>query len=529
VGPNGYIEKVRENLQIFSEDFTDVTGWAKDEVTASANQTTAPDGQTTADELTETTSNTAHWSYTQGGVFTTTIGVDYTFSVFAKKGDGSAAPDIIQLTFRSAGHGISQYANFNLSTGVVTASTGGTASIVSKSNGWYLISFTATATISAASSGGAITFTNNNPTATRGPIYVGNTNANVFVWGAQLEVSDFGPTEYIKTEAAAVSVGPVSGTPRLDYLGSDCGRLLLEPQRSNLYTFSEQLNQWTAVNATITANDSISPDGYTNADRVQFIAGGLVYISGTGSAGENTLSVYAKAKSGTSAQFRFFANGATTESANQTATDQWQRFTFTYTYSAVTAGLTAPSTGASDVLFWGFQHEVGAYATSYIPTLGTAVTRVADAASRTSASALIGQTEGTFVIDIIASSQNADAGGAFSVLFTAGVAGDNFQIYTAEKNLRFYKEPSSIDFYSSVNLVEGQRYKIGYAYKAGDYAFYVNGVQVGTSTNASVPAVSSIYINQFANGTYQAQNRFNQVLFFKTRLTNAQLAELTSL
>jgi hypothetical protein len=41
-------------------------------------------------------------------------------------------------------------------------------------------------------------------------------------------------TDYIATTSAAVSVGPVANVPRLDYLGSSCPRLLLEPQRTNL-------------------------------------------------------------------------------------------------------------------------------------------------------------------------------------------------------------------------------------------------------------------------------------------------------
>jgi hypothetical protein len=50
--------------------------------------------------------------------------------------------------------------------------------------------------------------------------------------------------------------------------------------------------------------------------------------------------------------------------------------------------------------FWGKQLEIAAYATSYIPTLGAAVTRGADAASKTGISSLIGQTEGTLFIDV---------------------------------------------------------------------------------------------------------------------------------
>jgi hypothetical protein len=50
----------------------------------------------------------------------------------------------------------------------------------------------------------------------------------------------------------------------------------------------------------------------------------------------------------------------------------------TNSYSASSAGLKVATTGADDVIFYGFQHEIGAYATSYIPTLGAAVTRLAE-------------------------------------------------------------------------------------------------------------------------------------------------------
>jgi len=172
--------------------------------------------------------------------------------------------------------------------------------------------------------------------------------------------------------------GTINGATWVSGIGAPVAQTALVSwnKGTNLYPYSSQLNQWTASFATVTANYAVSPDGYTNADRVQFTAGGLVYISGSGSAGENTLSVYAKATNGTSAKFRFFGNGTTILSSDQTATGEWQRFTFTYTYSAQTAGLTRPTTngGVDDVLFYGFQHEIGSSATSYIPTLSTAQT-----------------------------------------------------------------------------------------------------------------------------------------------------------
>jgi hypothetical protein len=150
---------------------------------------------------------------------------------------------------------------------------------------------------------------------------------------------------------------------------------LIEGVRTNLYLRSNEFNLWSKSGTfTVTANDAISPDGTLNADRVEFTAShNLLYLGGTGASGSNTLSVYAKAKNGISAKFRFFSNGNTLSSSDQTATGEWQRFTFTYTYSAVTAGLRGATTGADDILFYGFQQEVSASATEYIPTTTTAV------------------------------------------------------------------------------------------------------------------------------------------------------------
>jgi hypothetical protein len=72
-------------------------------------------------------------------------------------------------------------------------------------------------------------------TATAGSSYVsqGYTSSTIVTRSvAQLETGDIA-TEPILTTTAAVSVGPVANVPRLDYLGSSCPRLLLEPQRTN--------------------------------------------------------------------------------------------------------------------------------------------------------------------------------------------------------------------------------------------------------------------------------------------------------
>jgi hypothetical protein len=72
--------------------------------------------------------------------------------------------------------------------------------------------------------------------------------------------------------------------------------------------------------------------------------------------------------------------------------------------------------------------------------------------------------------------------------------------------------------------------KIAVAYKNNDVAMYVNGSLVGTDTSHTTPATSNLYLGQENAGTTASLWKpYSQALLFKTRLTNAQLAELTTL
>jgi hypothetical protein len=141
---------------------------------------------------------------------------------------------------------------------------------------------------------------------------------NVGTSVSQVETGDV-MTDYIATTTAAVSVGPVSGLPRLDYLGSSCPRLLLEPQRTNLALYSEQIDNagWTKQGLTITANSAVSPDGYTNADLLDDGTAASTqhwFFQGTTLANSTTytLSLYAKYVSRQNMTINIF-NGASSQ------------------------------------------------------------------------------------------------------------------------------------------------------------------------------------------------------------------------
>ena len=401
----------------------------------------------------------------------------------------------------------------------------------------HTISFTGTGTIVITGTGsgtlvgtGAANRVSLSFTATAGALILTGTGTITL---AQLETGDIA-TPYIATLGTAVSVGPVANVPRLDYLNSTCPKLLLEPQRSNLALNSESFDNatWTKSNATITANTTVSPDGTQNADTAVITAGGYIYaeffpyaaVSGQSA----TLSVFAKNASG---ELVFFG-GATTAGTDvykiENYGNGWYRHsrvrTFTAT-AATTLQYIISSVGTS--ILWGAQVEGSnsGYVTSYIPTLGASVTRGADAASKTGISSLIGQTEGAFMIEV-----NLDSRASFTY-FTLSpnltVSTNYLGILIGNASIAFESVVGSV-LQAGITLSNSStgRFKIAAAYKANDFVLYVNGTQVGTDTSGTLPACSAVGLYEFGQ---TPSVKYNQALLFKTRLTNAQLAELTTI
>jgi len=500
VGPDGLIEKVRTNLALYSQDWTN---WTLFQATATANTTANPlNGAVDADTLTISTATTgvSYRSVSTGTALAT-------FSVYLKAGTHDQA----SVGFTD---GTDFAVNVDLTLGTITGvSSGVTGTITSVGSGWYRV--TATRTISNTSTPNA--FVN---------VIVGTVGDSVIVFGAQVELGDIA-TDYIATTSAAVSVGPVSGLPRLDYLNSTCPRLLLEPQRTNVATYSEQFDNaaWSKTKATVTANDTISPDGYTNADKIVFADGtSTIYQTYNLAGATATRSVYIKGTAGQTISLDdVFASQPLI-----TLTGQWQRITFTaaapngYGFGISTFG----GATARTIWLWGAQTEVGSYATSYIPTLGAAVTRGADAASKTGISSLIGQTEGTLFaeVDLALNGNSAGilaitgVGTTFIYLFTAA----NTNVLNANVYVSGVQEANM-----TYTLPSAGTYKIAIGYKANDFVLYVNGVQRGSDNSGSVPACSDLYID---STTYNIlpNTKHSQALLFKTRLSNADLAALTA-
>jgi hypothetical protein len=156
---------------------------------------------------------------------------------------------------------------------------------------------------------------------------------------------------------------------------------------------------------------------------------------------------------------------------------------------------------------------------------------LADACSKTGISSLIGQTQGTLFIEANLSNNTSDVFRGIAELNDGTTANRITLFRNLNGTLRLFVRQSSASQadISYATLVTGS-VKIAVAYANNDISFYVNGVQVGTDTSATIPTCSDFDLGiQEKNTDRILGDSINQTLLFKTRLTNEQLQTLTSL
>lgn len=365
--PTILMEPQRTNLQLNSED---ISLMGQISVSTTVNQTAGPSGLVTADLITETATTSTH------GVFnnyacSVVSGTAYSLSCYFKKGPGATAPDIVQI---SSPQGFtSLFANYNITTGVVTQSGGTTStSITSVGNGWWRCSLTATASSTASFSGLAISLTNNNPTSGISPTYLGQTTSNIYAWGAQLEAGSY-PTSYIPTTSATVTRNADAATK--------LGISSLFGQTEGTVAYKLYLNK--TVGGGLQVFSTLTNDANTlfyaaylgNAGQITFdfyIGGVYTFSFSSGvvlSTGVNNIAVVYKAGA-----YKFFVNGVLTNTnTNATViTSTISRLTlaspldpFNGAYYSVVAFKTALSDGELELLTGNWFDTYAAMATFY--------------------------------------------------------------------------------------------------------------------------------------------------------------------
>lgn len=379
----------------------------------------------------------------------------------------------------------------------------------------------------------------------------------ILVWGFQLSVGLTAKPYFPTTDRLNV--------PRLTYQngGGGCPSLLLEKQSTNLVTYSEQFDDasWSLGNASITANATTSPDGTQNAEKLYTNTATSTHqirktISSV-TAQNYTMSIFAKkgelnyirfwedGQTGKQAYFNLNTGVATnvdmTSASIENMGNGWFRCSavvaipasgvFGYRVLLTPDGTTTSFTGngSDGVFLYGAQLEASSYPTSYIPTTSSSATRVADACFKTGISSLIGQQEGSLFAQV---SIPNGAEGSRAIAVQGG--SDRVGITVDGTSVGFFIVNSSGVVYSVATTIAWQpTNKLAVAYKSGNSTLYVNGSAVLTTTASFTlgGAMANVYLGQyeFAPGTGQNGQSQSQAILFPTRLTNAELALLTSL
>ena len=327
--------------------------------------------------------------------------------------------------------------------------------------------------------------------------------------------------------------------PRIDY-SSGFGSLLLEPQRTNKITYSEDFSQWSKTGTTsVSSNDNISPDGTQNASTVSGLTGSgsndLYLITGENPASKTySFSVYLKGEGTLRLQISNNVNQGISETV--TLTSDWKRHIVTGTFNSTSGTLSATlddsGATATEYKIWGAQLEEGSYPTSYIVSnSGSATTRSADVANNSGNADLINSTEGVLYAEIAALADD----GTYSIISLSDNSSNNFIIigYKDTTNrlfcdaiiggTRFVSNPTTI-----VN--QEQFNKICLKYKSGDTDIYFNGFKILSSSTTfthSGNPISELEFSYFDN-SLPFYGKTKELAVFKEALTDAELESLTS-
>ena len=390
-------------------------------------------------------------------------------------------------------------------------------------------------------------------------------------------------TTATRTNSSGLIESVAINGPRFDYNPTTLAPkgLLIEEQRVNLVTYSEQFDNaaWTKQQSSVTANTVIAPDGTLTGDVViQNTANNFHGITGAITVTVGTTyawSVFAKAQAATVLQLTFgngggtftglgFANfdlsagtvsstgGTLVGSSIQAVGNGWYRC-----FIAATATTTAASNnwiaiansttsarlatytgdGTSGIYIWGAQLEVGAFSTSYIPTVASQVTRTADVATMTGTnfSSWYNATEGTLFAEWNSVGSLSDSRIPYAIsdgtfnnvnyLTAATAAASNQSVNSIRSSNTLQAQIAIAGAYTNYAYR-----KSAAAYKVNDFAVCGDGGAVVVDTSGSVPVgvdrlalgTSWIATTNFLNGTIK------RIAFYPRRLTNAELQAITS-
>ena len=355
-----------------------------------------------------------------------------------------------------------------------------------------------------------------------------------------------------------------TGTPRIDFLGNTNGALLLEPQRTNLLLNSDNGSTWSLSNLTLSSlSGGLNKEYYQitslgNTGRFDVVKNDWINTT----ASTYTASVFAKkgttdeiiltSRAGFTTQdiySVFNLTNGTVVSNNAVAgsiesySDGWYKCSITFTNSGGYTNFASFAFGfnfnssSTDTLFVASpQSEIGGYPTSYIPTQGSTVTRVAEICSGAGNDQVINSTEGVLYAEV------------------AFIADDNtitaseitISDETLNNNIRFLYSPTTsfnslfvrfdvagvrVATFNYVGMIVTDFNKVAIKWKENDFALWINGIEVLTDLSGATFSSSTLSTINFSKavGGDNFYGNTKDLRVYNTALTDAQLQTLTTI
>ena len=331
-----------------------------------------------------------------------------------------------------------------------------------------------------------------------------------------------------------------NNVPALDYLLSPtCPMWMVEAQANNLFLHSNDFTNavWIKGNTTISTNTHISPDGTMNAHSLVLAAGTslkrIIQREVATSAGLKSTSIFVKyttirfvqvvinagvppirfcnfdllnnvvgvpQNGAQQPQIQIFVNGWARISllGDEATTDG----AILNIVNSLVAPINQQTSQTGSLLIFGAQFVHAPFVGTYIPTVASTVTRLADVINKTGISALIGATAGAVFGRFFAGTNKgvvamwSDGTNDNRILIDYGVlvAGQLRAVITQAANEQIYTEsptPNAVNAYC-------------YTYIAGEGRLYLNAVWNGETNDITVP----IGMNRFDLGSNLGANTF---------------------
>ncbi len=330
-----------------------------------------------------------------------------------------------------------------------------------------------------------------------------------------------------------------------------------------MLTYSEDFSNaaWPTTNVTVTPNATVAPDGASTADKIEVTTTAATIIARTtssaGSASGNTYSIYVKKGSGaTDANIFLLRNNTTatnlalvtinydtgvvsqgtgTGAFSVNVGNGWWRLVLPAT-TGISAGdalvvyvcFTGGTETAGEFAYvWGAQLEAGSFATSYIPTQASQVTRAADNASMLgdNFATWYQQAQGSWAASWIPSVVN----GSVIAQISASTNADRFQLLNDSTGQVAVTTASvgqgSIDA-GTVNA--GAINKLAYAYQTNNTAASLNAGAAATDNTVTLPTVDRLCIGATVLQQGHLNGAIRSISYYPTRLADATLQSITS-